>query len=89
MWLVDTKIQRFRVDSKKNLIDVPFVIDERELMKQRGERDRAREKKGTRGLIKRYEYGTFRLIVVVVVVIGLETLKKCKSASAVLEVVGK
>ena len=41
--------------------------------------ERERERKRERGLQqKRHEYGKFRLIVVVVVVIGLKFLKKCK-----------
>ena len=71
MTVVDTKY-RCVSKKKKPLMVVPFVVDERVLLKQRGEREREGEVYN-----KRDEYGRFRLIVIVVVVIGLN-FKKCK-----------
>ena len=58
--LVDTK---YRCSKKKPSMVVPCVVDDRELLKQRGKRERGLQQ-------KRHEYGKFRLMVVVVVVIG-------------------
>ena len=62
MMVVDTK---YRCSQKKPWMVVPFVVDERELLKQRGERERGNEGSLQK---KRHEYGRFRLIVVVVVI---------------------
>ena len=63
MTLVDTKYRCFQ---KEPLMVVPFVVDESAIEAKR------RERKRERGLQqKRHEYGGFRLIVIVVVVIGL------------------
>jgi hypothetical protein len=45
MTVVDTK---YRCSKKKPLMVVPFVVDERELLKQRGQRKREREKSTTK-----------------------------------------
>ena len=51
---------------------VPFVVDERERVIETKKRERER------GLQKRHEYGRFRLIVIVDVVIGFKFKKNAR-----------